>query len=49
MMADWKRRKRVRTMRRVLREHGSPVPKRGCVMTLAMLALALAAIVYGVL
>jgi hypothetical protein len=37
-MPDRYRRKRQRTMRRVLREHGSPVPKQGC-LPLAFLIL----------
>jgi hypothetical protein len=40
-MADRYRRKRVRNMKRVLREHGSPVPRDGCLGVLLLVALGL--------
>lgn len=36
MTRDRYRRKRVRNMRRVLRDHGAPVPRQGCLSSVAL-------------
>jgi hypothetical protein len=46
-MADWHKRKRVRNMRRVLREHGSPTPKGGCALMILAVAAILIVMTFG--